>query len=344
MRVFARALKKGIIKLQIDTDDDLWYLKNIIEPRDLVKARTMRSQFLFREGKKEKVGRKPMVLEIEVEKIEFQRHVFRLRLTGKIVIGPEETELASYHTLEIKVGSKIAITKSTWPKYLLQKLKKAETRVPNVLIAVMDYDEVTFGMLKRGTLDVISEFSNPHSIQEEDKLIEYYKKIATEIEKLSENVQNVIIAGPGFVKEHVVDILKERNPELFKKIKTDSTTSATKSGLLEILRRGMLEKIIKDSEIVKESRLIEEFFTHLKKEDGLVVYKLEDVRTAEESGAIGKLLIIEEKIRDKSIEQIAKSTESKGGEVFIISPEHNLGEQFQRFGGLGAILRFKLFY
>ncbi len=344
MRILKAHLKKGIVKLQVDTDDDLWYLKNIIEPGDLVKARTMRSQFLFREERKEKVGRKPMVLEIEVEKVEFQKNIFRLRLAGKIISGPEETVLASHHTFDIELGSKLIITKSEWPKYMFQKLKKAETKVPNVLIAVMDYDEVTFGMLKRGLLEVISSFSNPHSIQEEDKLIEYYKKIATEIEKLSENVQNVIIAGPGFVKEHVVDIIKEKNPELFKKVKTDSTTSATKAGLLEILRRGMLEKIIKDSEIVKESNLIEEFFTHLKKEDGFIVYKLDDIRTAEESGAVGKLLIIEEKIRDKSIEQIAKNVEKKGGEVFIISSEHSLGEQFDRFGGLGAMLRFKLFY
>ncbi len=344
MRLLKTNLKKGIVKLQVDIDDDLWYLKNIIEPGDLVKARTLRSQFLYREDKKEKVGKKPMVLEIGVEKIEFQRHVFQLRFSGKIVAGPDETELSSYHTIGVELGSTIIITKKEWPRYLLQKLKKAETRVPNILIAVMDYDEVTFGMLRRGLLEVVSSFSNQHSIQEEDKLIEYYKKIAAEIEKLSENVQNVIVAGPGFVKEHVTNILKDRDSTLFKKIKNDSTTSATKAGLIEILRRGMLGKIIKDSEVVNESSLIEKFFTHLKKEDGLAVYKLGAVKTAEESSAVETLLVSEEKIKDKEIEQVARNVEKKAGEVFIISPEHDLGEQFHRFGGLGAILRFKLFY
>ncbi len=344
MRILKTALKKGIVKLKVDTEDDLWYLKTIIEPGDLVKARTMRSLFLLRDGEKQKIGKKPMILQIKLEKIEFQKYLFQLRLAGKIVEGPEETELSSYHTIEVKSGDVLIITKPQWSKYQFEKLKKAETKVPNVLIAVMDYDEITIAMLKKGTADIISEFTNPHSIQEEDKLIEYYKKIATEIEKLSENVQNIIIAGPGFVKEHVSNIIKERDESLFKKIKIDSTSSATKSGIIEILKRGMLEKIIKHSEVVKESGLVEEFFIHLKKEDGLVVYKTDEVEQAQLSGAIKSLLVSEEKIRDERIDNIAKEVEKKNGEVFIISTSHDIGQQFNSFGGLGAVLRYKLFY
>ncbi len=344
MRILKTALKKGIVKLQIDTEDDLWYLKTVVEAGDLIKAKTMRSLFLLRDGQRQKIGKKPMILQIQLEKIEFQKHLFQLRLSGKIVEGPDETELSSYHTIEVKPGSILSITKKQWSRYQFQKLKKAETKVPNILIAVMDYDQITIAMLKKGTADIISEFSNAHSIQEEDRLIEYYKKIATEIEKLSENVQNIIIAGPGFVKEHVSNIIKDRDESLYKKIKIDSTSSATKSGVIEILKRGMLEKIIKDSEVIKETKLIEEFFLHLKKDDGLVIYKMNEIEQAEVSGAILSLLVSEEKIRDQKIDNIARNVENKNGEVFIISVSHEIGQQFNSFGGVGAVLRYKLFY
>jgi stalled ribosome rescue protein Dom34 len=73
------------------------------------------------------------------------------------------------------------------------------------------------------------------------------------------------------------------------------------------------------------------------------VYKINDIKTAVESGAIDMLLVSEKKIKEKLVEEIAKNVEMKAGEVYIISPEHNLGEQFDRFGGLGGIMRFKLF-
>lgn len=344
MRILKTALKKGIVKLQIDTEDDLWYLKSVVEQGDLVKAKTMRSLFLLREGEKQKIGKKPMILQIKLEKIEYQRHLFQLRLSGRITEGPEETELSSYHTIDAKPGSVLIIKKQQWSKYQLQKLRKAETKVPNILITVMDYDQVTIGLLKKGTLDIISEFTNPHSIQEEDKLVEYYKKISTEIEKLSDNIENIIIAGPGFVKEHVSNIIKERNDLLYKKVKIDSTSSATKSGVLEILKRGMLEKIIKNNEVVNETKLIEELFLHLKKDDGLSIYTIDKLEQAVFSGAVQTLLVSEEKIRDEKIDNLAKEVENKNGEVFIISSSHDMGYQFSKFGGLGALLRYRLFY
>ena len=342
MRILKKDLKKGFITVKVNVNDDLWYLEGIVEVGDLVKTRTLRSLFIEREGKKIKIGKKPMVLTIQVEKIEFQKYSNSLRLIGKIVEGPEEVQKGSYHTIEVKLGSVITIQKEEWKKFQLEKLKKAEIIVPEVLLVSVSTERATLALLKRSGVEFVSELKNPYSIQEEKKLSEFYKKVASEIEKFSVRTKKVILAGPGFAKEHIQKIIQEKFPELSKKLLMDSTSSATRSGINEILKRGTLEKVIKENEMVKESKIIQEFFTHLKKDDGLAVYGFDEVKKADDLGAVKILILSEEKIRREDVSRLAESVEKKNGKVELISSNHELGEQFNKMNGIGAVLRFRI--
>jgi protein pelota len=277
MKILKSDFKKGFATVKINVNDDLWYLENLLEVGDFVKSRTLRSVFMEREGKKIKTDRKPMVLTVEIEKMEFQKYANRLRLTGKIKEGPEEAQLGSYHTIEVELGTVLTIYKQEWKQYQIDKLKKAQTRVPDILIVVTDSEQATFGLLKRSGVNIVSELRNPHSRQDEEKLPEFYKKVASEINKFSK-VKKIILAGPGFAKEHVQKIIQDNHPDVKEKLIIDSVSSATESGVNEILKRGSLDKVIKDSEIVKETQIIQEFFTHLNKDDGLAVYVLKQIK------------------------------------------------------------------
>ena len=342
MKILKSDFNKGFATIKIDVNDDLWYLESVLEPGDSVKSRTLRSVFIEREGRKIKTERRPMVLEIEIEKIEFKKYANKLRLTGKIKEGPEEARLGSYHTIEVDIGTVLTIHKKEWKQYQIDKLKKAQTRIPEILIVVTDSTQSTFGLLKRSGIEIVSELRNPHSRQEEEKLPEFYKKVASEINKFS-GVKKIILAGPGFAKEHVQKIIRDNYPDIKDKLMIDSVSSATESGVSEILKKGTLEKVIKESEIVKESRIIQEFFTHLNKDDGLAVYGLKQIKEADDVGAIKILIISEENIRKEEVDQLARRVERKKGIVEIVSRTHDLGEQFHRMGGLGAILRFRIY-
>jgi len=343
MNIIKTNFQKGFVMVKIEVNDDLWYLRGIIEPGDFVKSRTLRSLFVEREGRRIKAEKKPMLLKVGVEKIEFHGFANQLRLTGKIVEGPEDVQLGSYHTIEAKLGTVLTVYKKEWKQYQIDKLNEARVRTPDILISVTDSSQATFGLLKRSGVEIISELRNPHSIQEEDRLPEFYKKIASEINKFSRGVKKIVLAGPGFAKEHVQKIVQEDYPDVQSKLIMDTTTSATKAGINEILRKGTLEKIVKESEIVKESQIIQEFFIHLRKDDGLSVYGLEQIKSADSVGAVKILLISDENIRKEEIGQLAKQVEQKKGQVEIISKTHELGEQFHRMGGLGAILRFRIY-
>ncbi|NCS71129.1 MAG: peptide chain release factor 1, partial [Candidatus Aenigmarchaeota archaeon] len=148
-------------------------------------------------------------------------------------------------------------------------------------------------------------------------------------------------------------------------------------GLQEIIQRG--EDLIKEASAVKERKLMEEFFSHLQKDDGLSVYGLEEVKKAMNMGAIEMLLISEDyswvrlKLKCQCGNEIEKDTKhgmehkcpncgakmdvleerelieilpeevgAFSSNIQIISSDSSEGEQFKNLGGIGAILRFKV--
>ncbi len=344
MKILKSDLKHGMIFVKVEVEEDLWYLKNIITVGDRVKSRTMRSQFIERNGQKIKIGKRPMFLKLDLEKIEFNESIYKLRLMGKILEGPDDVQLGSYHTIEIGVGGLLTIIKDKWKKYEIDKIKKTQKKVPKILLVVVDNNEATFGVLGGSGLKIVSDLRNRHSVQyEEKKTPEFYKSVAKEMEDLSQDCKKIILAGPGFAKEHVKEMIKKNHSKINEKTIFDSTSSATRSGISELLKRGNLEKIIQESEILKETRLIEEFFSHLKKEDGLATYGIVEVKKADDMGAIETILVSDKKIKESEVEGILNSIEEKGGKIEVISTTHDSGEQFHRMGGLGAMLRFKLY-
>ena len=60
-------------------------------------------------------------------------------------------------------------------------------------------------------------------------------------------------------------------------------------------------------------------------------------------GEIEIILVSDQKIKEPEVEKLLNSVEAKGGKVEVISTTHDSGEQFHRMGGLGAMLRFKLY-
>jgi len=216
-------------------------------------------------------------------------------------------------------------------------------------------------------------------IREEAKN-EHLKKtgeISTKIFKQEKDLKGILIGGPGPLKDKFNEG-EYLDYQLRGKILGVVDTSYTgMQGLQEIIQRG--ESLIKEASAVKERKLVEEFFEHLKKDDGLCVYGLDEVKRALDYGAVKTLLISEEfdwiraklscqcgykaeedmkpgkikkcpkcnsemKVEEEVelIEVLSEKAKNLGSEVEIISVDTREGAQFKELGGIGAILRFKV--
>ena len=102
VKVLERDTEAGIVRLRVDSLDDLWHLRELVEPGDAATALTWRTadvQTVDRVGKAEK---RAVTLTVRVEQVEWDAFSNRVRLLGPIVAGAQD--VGSYHTIAIEPG------------------------------------------------------------------------------------------------------------------------------------------------------------------------------------------------------------------------------------------------
>ena len=190
----------------------------------------------------------------------------------------------------------------------------------------------------------------------------------------------IIIGGPGFVKDKLVDdgyIHQELEDEI---VAVESLNYSGEEALEELVSKA--EDAIEDSQVIREKNLVNEFFTNLKEENGKSEYGVEPVKKALKMGAVDTLLISEDadmyeatykcpnghekqifeqeaRISDSvecdecneqmDIEEISdlidafgEKAEEMSSELEIISDGHEEGQRLLNMGGVAAILRYRI--
>src|SRR5660398_296732 len=136
---------EGEISLIVESLDDMWHLKYILEPQDIVFAVTKRRiEGATDKLRPEKADKKTMRLGICVEKVEFHKFANRLRVHGTIVDG---IDIGAYHTINIEEGTNISIIKK-WKSDQFERIKEAQiaSMRPKVIIATIEEGEASIGM------------------------------------------------------------------------------------------------------------------------------------------------------------------------------------------------------
>ena len=98
--------KKREVKLKIENTDDLWFLSEIIDDKDVVSGQTTRKiKIGDSNDRKQSIVKKTIFISIEVEKVEFHKYSDILRVSGLIVSAPEDIPKGSHHTISIEKNS-----------------------------------------------------------------------------------------------------------------------------------------------------------------------------------------------------------------------------------------------
>lgn len=344
MRVLRFDRDGGELSLIPETTEDLWHMERVLSSGDFVSGSSFRRFKTQEEG--ESGEKKPVKIELCAEKIEFNKNANKLRISGKIRSGsPEEyVQIGSYHTLDIELGKPVKIKKE-WKDYQLSRIKEAqkESRRPRVGIAVLDDESALFASLKGYGVEFGAELSS-HLSRKDEKREEKLRAFFGEIAKLMENsnLNKFIVAGPGFTKDNFKKFLHDKRSELLSKITFDSCSSAERSGIYELLKRGTLSKILGEERLERELALIEKFLLEISKDSGLAVYGKDEIKNAIACRALSELFILDELLRgSKEAEALLEQAEKLKLKPIIFSAEGEAGRQLKGFGGIAGILRFK---
>lgn len=346
--------------LKIETLDDLWHLYNVVGPSDVIISKTSRRIRIGDEdSRKQDSVRKTIVLKLEVEEVSFHTFSNRVRIKGTILEGPRDlVNLGSYHTINIETGDTLTIIKEHWPGFILDRLKEAEKAQLRPMCLIVTIEDGTaelflaadFGI--REAVRVRTTISRKRGDQKsydatmKDFFSDTILAIRSQLEQHEFGL--IVISGPGFVKDHFRDQLIAAKIKGLPPVVVESTNSIGIPGAKEILFRGVISKAVTELKVETETRLVESLIEHISKDDGLGAYGNDEVSKAVQYGAVEDLLITDKKLRegdDKTrrwMDGLIRATEESRGNFHIVSTEHPAGDQLQRLGGMGAILRFKI--
>ena len=354
MRIQSRQRVEGgreRITLVPESLDDLWHLTYVLEPGDLVSGDTTRRIQRADDQMRDTGGeREHMHVTLEVEDSEFHKFANRLRIGGVIESASREDQLGQHHTLNVEENKEIAIEK-VWKRDQLDRLEEAEeaTDNPDVAIVTVEEGKAHVHTVAQYGTEERAEFTGTTGKGEYARgRDELFAELTGALSRL--DVDAIILAGPGFTKQDAYDYVEDNAPDLTEKITTVDTSAVGDRGVHEVLKRGAVEDVQKDTRIAEEAELVDELTRRIG-EGARVAYGAEQVQKAADFGAIEHLLLLDERLREErgaegewefDVNDLITTTEQKGGDVTVFSSEFAPGDQLAGFGGIAALLRYRL--
>jgi protein pelota len=357
LKILEKNLKKGFVKIVPETMDDLWHLYNVIYEKDEVYAYTTRE--VKPDGKYDRPGRGervPVFLGVRVETVSWDKLLGRLRVHGTICAGPENVPGGAHHTLSIALNTGMTIVKKEWAKHHLERLERAckTSEKPLIIVSIDDEGYAIATTAQYGIEEKMEERTRlPGKLEAEKRMAavnEYFKRALSNLRQTWEATHGpIVIIGVGFVKNDFVRFLQNEAADVTKSVvDVKSVNNGGVVGINEALRSGILVKAKKHLRIAEETEIVEEVLRRLGKGESTVTYGSEEVDNAIKLGAVEKLLLADSLLREGSdeqrllLEETMKAAEQKGGEIVVISTEHESGTKLEALSGIAALLRFPL--
>ena len=288
MRITGRDPSGEGIRVQIETDEDIWHLYNVIEVGDLVTASTTRREEKAADKiRAERAEKKRMTLGVRIEKIEFSEDDLRLKLLGTIETGPQD--IGQHHTLILENGDSLLITKRHWRETQLERLDRAvrDSKKPRIVFVSLDQDDATVAVLRQFGLKEVTTVRSGRSgkqYAEKPQADGYHAEVISKVVPLMEPNMPVVLLGPGFEKESLADDMKKAEPELFKKVHVYHTGQCGMVGINELIKTGMGAEVLRESSVGAEMEAVEQLMTRRAAHDGDSQERARDVRDAAGQG------------------------------------------------------------
>jgi protein pelota len=344
MKLLHQDRRTGEIKLYLESLDDLWHLKNLVEPNDLVWGDTYRrGEEQSDKLRTERAEKRRMRLGVRVEKIEYQENQDKIRILGRIEAGPQD--IGHHHALMLGAGDDVSIFKEEWKRHELERIRSAidQSMRPSIYFVVLDDTDANVFVMSQFSVKEIGSISRTGTGKMYESKTDKQSYFAEIIQILTATIKNepIIVLGPGFAKEALITYMKEKHPELAARMTSAVSSQTGAAGVYEIIKKGLGGKVLDLSRISVETKLIEEVLTRIKMNQP-VAYGPKQVALAVDSGAVETLLLTEKEARTRQGETFMRMTEENSGKVEIMSDTHDSGKQLESLGGYAALLRYNI--
>ncbi len=333
-----------------DTTEDLWHLQYVVEPGDRIATSIDRRIQREEEHLRDTGGsRESMSATLRIEDIEFDRFAERLRLGGEIVACSREDQLGHHHTVNLEVHDRLELEKAFKPDQR-ERLEEAQaaTDEPDVLIVTIEeglaevHEVAQHGPEHRATLTAGSGKRSGTSTR-----AELFAEVAALLARV--DVDAIVLAGPGFTKQDCHRYLTKELPDLAADVRVVDTSAIGERGVQEVLRRGVVDDLRRETRIAEEATLMDDLLDRLREAPRTVTYGPEETARVAEYGAVETLCVLDDRLRRErgdnaswpvDVDEIITTVEQQGGTARVLSSDGEPGRQLSSLGGIAALLRY----
>ena len=348
-------LEHELWRLRLRTDDDLWTLSRLCRKGfqfGMLGDRRDQTTGSVEGGRAKSAERKKMWILLNIENCEYQSFSDTLRVHG--IIEEAQFDKGSHHTHIVSSGDEIELRSiSGFPsedKRLLDNAVEAGGK-PRVAIAAVENDEVTLFEVANHGIREIHQWTmrggGKYSGQANtDVRTSFLRNLGKDMEMQLNDDVPVVLCGPGLARDQLLELM--RSEGVTRQITSVATSIGGRSAANEVLREGLAERTLSGHSLVKEIGLLEEVWKRMGT-DGAVAYGESELVKSMSQGAIETLLITADLLRDedatiggKKWPEWLSELDTIGAEWIQCSTEHDAGAQLVSFGGVVALLRFKV--
>lgn len=294
--------------------------------------------------------RKKIKLTVQILSVDFDIEGESIRLSGKNVKENQFVKIGAHHTLEINPHSTFKLYKDEWDSITLARLEEACSDKLNAQICAIVMQEGSAHLVIITDSLTLTKAHIHHNIpRKKASTTSHDKAINSFFQTIYENMikffdfnvaRCVVFASPGFLNEQYMDYVSQQavgqdNRSIIEnksKIVLVKTSTGHVRSLLEVLKNDTVVAQIKDTKAAKEVQALNDFYKLMRDEPDKIAYGRKHVEEANSMRAIDKLLISDNLLRSKKLEDrkfhtaLCESVEKFGGSVYIFSTQHVSGE------------------
>lgn len=360
-----------IVSLLPEEPEDMWHANNLIAPEDIIRAHAIRKVTRTTNTGSTSSERVHTDLTIRVTSTFFDPAASALHVSGTVVKENGYVAIGQYHTLDLELNRAFTLLKpGGWDSVARETLQEA--------LRPESGDDLAAVVMQEGLANicVITEHRTvlkqrvEHSIPKkrsgasdmDSATRAFFDKVLATLLRAVEfdpaHPRTLLLASPGFVatefRKFMLDLGQRTTDKKLLGLAKASMVVHTSSGhvhaLNEVLKSPEVQAKMKDKKFYGETRLMDEFYTRLRKDDGRAWYGLKPVVRAVNEGAIGPgggtLLINNSLFRNMDVAtrrqyvDLVDKVKAAGGEARVLSSDHESGQRLDALGGIAAILSY----
>lgn len=349
------------VSLMPTEPEDMWHANNLILPGDILKATAIRKVTEESATGSVSSSRMRTELTIRVQSTFFDPPSSALQVNGTIVAESSLAAMGQYHTLDLELQRTFTLWKQFgWDSVAQAELQEAlRTDKGDAMVAVVLGDAQNTAIIV-----LITEYQTliKSRIDGSRNTKQFHTNVLNALTDAADfsGPRLLLLAGPGFGAANFKTFISERATRTedakLRRMGRDAvvvhTSSANVHALNEALRSPEVAAVVAKAKFRDETKVIDEVMTRVRANDGRVAYGLKQVAQAVEDGAVGRgggtlmvnnaLFRSDDIITRKQYVSMVDQVKENGGEVHLLSSDHESGKSLDGLGGIAALLTYPI--